>query len=462
MAIESVRDVVFGGFCVGCGGCAVKSEGAIVMGFSEDGSAQPDLRLSDPSAIDLPQACPFSDASPNENELSVRFDDGNHSFDNRIGHYTDLAAGRLSDDLALQESSSGGLTSWLVAQLMERDLVDGVIHVGREPDGQERLFGYVISRGDVLRSERRKSVYYSTHMAAVLQSIVGDGKRYAIVGVPCFIKAVSILMSEIPDLDQQIRFRVGLVCGHLKTSAFAEALAWQADVPPTELLAFDFRVKVPGEPANAYRHAALSSHDHEWHKRQTNKTLGGNWGHGMFQLNACNFCDDIFAETADVCFGDAWLPRYSQDSRGTNLIVSRNPVIDAILSDGKASGAIGYDAVTPDEIALSQAGNFRHRWDGLSVRLADDRRLGRSVPTKRIAPGSRPVPRIRRTVIRLRRAMGELSHAAFRRAKAANNFSVFQAEMEPHVLQMTKLGRLEKRIGRVPIVRNIAKRLNII
>ncbi len=462
MAIESVRDVVFGGFCVGCGGCAVKSQGAIVMGFSEDGSAQPDLRLSDPNALALPQACPFSDASPNENELSTRFNDGRHSFDQRIGHYTELAAGRLSDDAALQNSSSGGLTSWLVAQLMERGLVDGVIHVGRESDGQERLFSYVISRGDVLRPARRKSVYYSTHMADVLKSIIGDGKRYAIVGVPCFIKATSILMGEMPELQEQIRFRVGLVCGHLKSSAFAEALAWQADVPPTELLAFDFRVKVPGEPANAYRHAALSAHDHEWHQKQTNRTLGGNWGHGMFQLNACNFCDDIFAETADVCFGDAWLPRYSQDSRGTNLIVSRHPVIDAILEEGKSSGVIGYDALTPNEIAVSQAGNFRHRWDGLSVRLSDDQRLGRTVPTKRIAPGSRPVPKIRRTVIRLRRAMGELSHAAFRRAKAENNFAVFQTEMEPHIRQMAKLARLEKRIGRLPIVRNIAKRLHII
>lgn len=31
---------------------------------------------------------------------------------------------------------------------------------------------------------------------------------------------------------------------------------------------------------------------------------------------ACNYCDDVFAECADVTCMDAWLPEYSQDHRG--------------------------------------------------------------------------------------------------------------------------------------------------
>src|SRR3546814_4465059 len=93
------------------------------------------------------------------------------------------------------------------------------------------------------------------------------------------------------------------------------------------------------------------------------------WGHGMFQLGACDFCDDIFAETADVCLGDAWLPQYDSDWRGTNIVISRHADIDQLLREGARSGEILLEDINADLMAQSQGGNFRHRWDGLSVRL---------------------------------------------------------------------------------------------
>src|SRR3546814_14393552 len=90
-------------------------------------------------------------------------------------------------------------------------------------------------------------------MSVALSSIAGDGKRYAFVGVPCFVKAISLLMRQDARLAEQIRFRDGLVCGHLKSAAFAECLSWQTGVTPEELAAVDFRVKDPDPPATRYR-----------------------------------------------------------------------------------------------------------------------------------------------------------------------------------------------------------------
>src|SRR3546814_15744475 len=83
----------------------------------------------------------------------------------------------------------------------------------------------------------------------------------------------------------------------------------------------------------------------------TSRLLGGNWGHGMFQLGACDFCDDIFAETADVCLGDAWLPQYDSDWRGTNIVISRHADIEQLLSEGARSGKILLDDIHADFMA---------------------------------------------------------------------------------------------------------------
>src|SRR3546814_7506907 len=112
-------------------------------------------------------------------------------------------------------------------------------------------------------------------------------------------------------------------------------------------------------------------------------------------------------------------------------------------------------------MAQSQGGNFRHRWDGLSVKLADDLRQTKAVPRKRIAPGSRRTSWIRRQLIRLRRKMSRQSHATFLDAKRKSDLGLFHADMEPSVKRMQSLYRIEKAINKRPRLRDRkSKRLN--
>src|SRR3546814_11458835 len=115
-------------------------------------------------------------------------------------------------------------------------------------------------------------------MSEALSSIAGDGKRYAFVGVPCFVKAISLLMRQDARLAEQIRFRVGLVCGHLKSAAFAECLSWQIGVQPEELAAVDFRVKDPVHPTHRYRFGAKATHEEDRRDPPTSQTIAGYWG----------------------------------------------------------------------------------------------------------------------------------------------------------------------------------------
>jgi hypothetical protein len=166
--------------------------------------------------------------------------------------------------------------------------------------------------------------------------------------------------------------------------------------------------------------------------------LGGNWGHAMFQLKACDYCDDIFAETADIAFGDAWLPKYSDDWRGTNVVVCRTPALDSILRAGAERGELMLETLSVDLAAESQSGNYRHRWDGLSLRLADDQDSGLWAPRKRIKPGSRPLTKTRENIVRLRRNLASFSHEAFAEAKAVGSLDHFKRSVQPLVAAMDK------------------------
>ena len=424
---HGITEVVDRQMCVGCGACSIRTSGAIPVTLGPLGLYQADIRSATPEQLSAgSRVCPFSDAAKDEDELS-QLRHGALPRDGRVGRHLSIHAGRLTDPDRLAGSSSGGITSWLLGQLLEQGLGDAVIHVGRG-EGAE-LFEYTVSRTAAELLGSRKSMYYSTTLAGVVEGIRGDGRQYIVVGVPCFITALRLLAEEEPDLGRQFSFFVGLVCGHLKSQFFAESLAWQAGVSPEDLAAVDFRVKNPRRPAYVYDYEARRKSDGRTRRRSIAATIDGNWGYGAFQPEACNFCDDVFAETADVVLGDAWLPQYTEHWQGTNVIVTRDPRAQEILARGAADGDIVLESLTADEAALSQAGNFRHRREGLRVRLADDIARGLSVPRKRVAPGYDGIAAQRIDLIRQRRTISALSLTAFAAAKASANIRLYKAPM---------------------------------
>jgi coenzyme F420 hydrogenase subunit beta len=440
---HTIREVVARGMCVGCGGCSIVTAGAIPVQLGRYGVYQADLAAATASQVDAAdRVCPFSDSSKDEDRLSEE-QYGTLQSDSRIGRHLSIFAGRVTDDERVIGSSSGGLTSWFLGELLARGLVDGVVHVGRG-EGPE-LFGYTISRDvDALRASR-KSMYYSSTLDDVVRDVRGDGLTYAVVGVPCFITAMRHLEEADDGLRQQFTWHVGLVCGHLKSQFFAESLAWQAGVRPEDLEAIDFRVKNPARRSYSYDYEVRAK-GRAPRRRRTFSAIDGSWGYGAFQPEACNFCDDVFAETADVVFGDAWLPEYTDDWRGMNVVVTRSGDADRILTDGLHDGVVQLDHLTADHAARSQAGNFRHRRDGLRVRLADDLAAGLSVPRKRVTPGYDGISSERIALIRQRRAMSELSLHAFAQAKQSRRLTTYTAPMRAAIARYRKLESVGKSV----------------
>lgn len=439
--VFTINDVVDRGLCVGCGACAVVDSN-VRLTRNQYGSmvAAIDANIVPGSIAD--RVCPFSDNSLNEDVVGERVFASCENFDQRTGYYTNLYYGRRFTEAELLKSSSGGLTSYVAIELLKRHHVDGIIHVGRDQaDDRDALFKFMVSYTEEDANACKKSQYYSLSFDEVVRSIRGDGKRYVFVGVPCFVKSLRNICLNDAVLNEQIPFMLGLVCGHLKSSRFAELLAWQLSVPPEKIQSVDFRVKNNASSVNSYDFQVVDIHQ-QAHAKTSNTMLGGNWGHAAFQLQACDYCDDIFAETADAVFGDAWLPQFSTWWQGTNIVLVRNPIIDDILESGKNSGAITLGGVSIDDLCKSQLGNFRHRKDGLIVRLDDDLKQGKKVPKKRVdlsALGK--IDQKRKKIVRLRKEMAVKSHEYFLQAREKHDLSLYMKPMGQLARNMLKLYR---------------------
>src|SRR5690625_1082970 len=291
-------------------------------------------------------------------------------FDERLGYYNSLYVGHVAEGNYRENASSGGMGTGILKELFEKGLVDYVIQV-KKTDNSETLFQYDISYTITEIQHRAKTRYYAEEISEVIKKVKEVHGNYAIIGIASFIYAIRLLAKQDNIINERIKYTVGLICGHQKSSKFAEAMAWQLGISPGDLLDIDFRHKLLDRPANQYGVKITGYINGEIRTiiKPKSELFGQNWGWGLFKPIASNFTDDVFNETADIVLGDAWLPEYQTDSNGNNIVIIRNNEINNLVNNAIKFNKLKMDAVDKKIIFKSQASHYRHTHDELAYRL---------------------------------------------------------------------------------------------
>ncbi|WP_263853521.1 coenzyme F420 hydrogenase/dehydrogenase beta subunit N-terminal domain-containing protein [Lactiplantibacillus pentosus] len=150
-----------------------------------------------------------------------------------------------------KNGSSGGFVTWICSQLLRHDYIDAVIHV-KESKQAGKLFEYGISRNELELDAGAKTKYYPVEYSEVIKTVKNVPGRYAVVGLPSYIMELRLLSEQDPVVKERLKFMIGLVCGHQKTTKFAEFLAWQCGIKPGDLKSINFRKKQDDAPASKY------------------------------------------------------------------------------------------------------------------------------------------------------------------------------------------------------------------
>ena len=372
------------------------------------------------------EICPFSDAAPNEDYYSEELwpelprNDG-------IGRYRSVWAGHVTEDTFRKEGSSGGVTTWLLAEAMRKGLIDAVVHVHHSQRSEE-IFEYQVSHTVSEIRAGAKTRYYSLSYEKALEACLAAHQAIAVVGVPCVIKSIRNLCERDPKLKANVKYLFSLFCGHMKSAQFGESLAWQLGVVRKDIDALDFRLKLPNRKAIDYGFA-VTNRLGETISTPMGELVGRRWDGGYHRLKACDFCDDVVGETADVSCGDAWLPEYSQDFRGTNVVIARNRELSEMLEQASETGRLKLDVLQVERAVRSQAGGLRDRRDGLAYRLWLDKKRGLFRPKKRVEPSRKHLGILRKINFRLRRIVRVRSIRSYAFTRRVGSILPYSLEM---------------------------------
>ncbi len=440
----SLTEVVEHEYCVGCGLCASQSQKGHMV-ETEIGTYIPSL--SDFSEFEKQTAekyCPFSKESDGEDRLAqTSLDTAELGYLDGLGYFDKTYAGYAIEGSYREEGSSAGLVNWLCAKLLEKGEVEAVIHVKEDKTAEGTMYSYQESSAREGLQQGAKSKYYPIHLADLLKTVETSKKKsFAVVGLPCFIKGLRALARENNVLKEKLKFHIGIVCGHLKSKHYAEFLGWQAGVKPDDLKLLDFRTKLMDRPASKYGFTAIPKEGDKdsWIIKPMSDVVGGNWGHGLFKLKSCEYCDDVMAETADIVFGDAWLPEFVKDSQGTNIVNSRSSFLTKLLESEEEAGNIYLTELPASRVLDSQRSGLNHRREGLKYRSSMDEVNAKPSPYKRTRPEKDDVSKKRQLIYQYREHIRKTSHEAFLLSKTTGDLRLTLSFMEPVIKAYSKIG----------------------
>jgi len=363
------NNVTNSGFCVGCGTCvSMCGHGTIEMRFDTTGKYEPFYSNEEScTACGLcVKVCPFLSENDNEDVIGARKFSESESIHHKaeVGYYLQSYVGYAGYKTRLNGGSGGGLSE-LLKWLLETDRIDKIVTV-ESTENPNKLFQYTIidTAEDVDRCA--KSAYYPVELSSVLEQVrKSKDMRYAIVALPCAAKAIELAKKTSAKLKRNILFTFGIVCGQTKTKKYTEFLINEMNIELAQVKSVSYRKKVPDYPSTNYAFK-VTQNDNTSTSRMWEDGISNIWINDFAKVNSCNYCDDIFAECSDVVFMDAWLPDYTDDYKGTNLTINRNPQLEMFFEIGRYTEITIHEIIESQKFGLQSKRGFRELYTKLA------------------------------------------------------------------------------------------------
>jgi len=366
----TIESVVKEGLCAGCGTCVAmcplsaislikdNSKGIYVPQVAWERCSQCGICL---------EVCPGH---------SVDFDQLNMSIFAKkpanvsLGYYLNCYTGYATDYDVRYNSASGGLVTASLIFALEEGLINGalVTRMSKENPLEPQPF-IAKTKDEIIFASKSKYCPVPANMA--LREILKEDGRYAVIGLPCHIHGVRKAEEVDSTLKARISLHLGIFCIHTPDFRATEFLLWQRGIAKDDVVKIDYRGEGwPGGVSIYLRdgHRIFIPHSDAWKV----------WNLAFFPRR-CTLCCDGASELADISFGDAWAPEFSNDKNGTSAIISRTPKGEKLLQRMVTEEIIKLNSTTAAKLAQTQQ-NFRSKKAGIKIYMLYAKTLRHKIP----------------------------------------------------------------------------------
>jgi coenzyme F420 hydrogenase subunit beta len=280
------------------------------------------------------------------------------------------------------KSSSGGVLSALLCELLEKNEIDAVIHVEQlEGNNNEMFFKSSISKSSVEINKKRSSFYYPIEFSSVLKKVIQDKslKSVAITGTPCVLSGIELLKKKNKEVNKKLKYSFALICSHNVNGHFSDCIAEYFD-NSSEKKKLKFRDKKNIDNSGDFHNSILLNGVLKTESRYKTP-FTKNWRNFSYALNGCFYCPDFFGVSADAGFKDAWgLGLTAQ--QGETAFFIKNSELQNVVNTLEDNNKIAVKKLTKKTFVNSQLPTVFNKTKYSAIRATKHRELKKHTVAK--------------------------------------------------------------------------------
>jgi coenzyme F420 hydrogenase subunit beta len=324
--------------CLSCGACsAACSKNAITFHETLGGYLYPKIDYSNCVHCGLCiKVCP-----------GVQYNDRVHDAYLTSPHsesILEVCVGRSLDEDIYENAQSGGVVTGLLQDMLQRNVIDAVLCAGMThsfpPRGEALL---VDDLKDLLQAQ--KSKYVPIPLLTNLRAQLKGHNKIAIVGLPCHMQGLDLLKMVLPEIEDKIVLRIGLICDRILTAKSIDWLSKHATDKPVSHIIFRDKVRsgYPGDPS-------VETTDGEIVMLKAADRMAIK---DFFTPVRCRLCLDKLNASADIVCGDPHGIEGADKVNGETLVLVRS-------KRGKQALADCNERMALRTVSVSEAVNGQH------------------------------------------------------------------------------------------------------
>ncbi len=380
-ALRSLARIVDGGLCHRCGSC-IGICPTSVLGI--DDNEYPSVKnLSACTDCDLcVRVCPGDEFNFHEHHQELFGTAG--SLSDTHGQIAEAAVGYATSADIRDGSTSGGVVTGLLVQMLESRQIDGAVIIGSSDSPIWKGKSLIArTRAELLSGMKSKYAITTTNAAfAELRQVPG---KYAIVGLPCQIHGYRKAIALDPRLKERIVLSIGLFCHAAIEHEAYKVMFEELGEEGRNAKKFISRIgKHPGTPHLEMSDGSLHPvyfGDRSGYRPSSIEVI--NVLYRLYTPERCTTCFDGLGDFADISVGDPWMAPPTDDVKwtdGWSLVVMRTQRGQAAYHGAVNAGALATVAVTEKEARASNILMAHEKRDRAFRVIETHRRQGKPVP----------------------------------------------------------------------------------
>lgn len=342
--LKTIRDVVEGHLCTGCGVCAYLSSDNLKMRDELDYGKRPVLKTTAPmnESAELFACCPGAHL-----ERLSPLAENIFSLEKSWGNVLEIWEAFATDEQIRHAGSSGGVLTALSLYCLEQEKMAHIVHTKADPETPYlNITACSTNKEELLAGTGSR--YAPSSPCEKLDTIEQAEAPCVFIGKPCDVAAVHKARAIRPKLNENLGLVMSFFCAGVPSTAGTLKLM-QAQGVSDKNTVTSLRYRGNGWPG-----LWTVQYQEDGQVKQQQLTYQQSWGELQKDRQwRCYICPDHIGEFADIAIGDPWY-REVQSEQGRSMIVVRTERGRQIVQAAAEAGYIVLEKADAKILPQSQ------------------------------------------------------------------------------------------------------------